>query len=80
MGDTELVNGNSGSSATSTVVRLSIESERHTDEHSPSRSIISGTVAHDSTSIILYSKRTAGSEDIIARDAIKDSRKHSESV
>ena len=98
IGDTELVNGDSGSSDTSAVVRSSVESERHTDKHSPSRSTTSGTVAHatgpssgprypsmsslseshDSTSI--YSKRTAGSEDILAHDAIKDSRKHSESV
>ena len=28
----------------------------------------------------IYSKRMAGSEDILARDAIKDSMKHSESV
>ena len=46
MGDTELVNGDSGSSDTSAAVRSSVESERHTDEHSPFRSTISGTVAH----------------------------------
>ena len=100
MGDTELVNGDSESSDTSAAVRSSVESERHTGEHSPSRSTASGTVAHatgpssgpmylskssslseshDSTSII-YCNRTAGSEDILARDVIKDSRKHSKSV
>ena len=99
MGDTELVNGDSGSSDTSAAVRSSVESERHTGEHSPSRSTTAGTVAHatgpssgprylskssslseshDSPSI--YSKRTAGTEDILARDAIKDSTKPSESV
>ena len=48
MGDTELINGDSGSSDTSAAVSLrsSVESERHTDEHSPSRSTVSGTVAH----------------------------------
>ena len=99
MGDTELVNSDSGSSDTSAAVRSSVESGRRTGEHSPSRSTTSGTVAHatgpssgprypskssslseshDSPSI--YSKRTAGSQDILACDAIKDSRKHSESV
>ena len=106
MGDTELVNGDSGSSDTSAAVRSSVESGRRTSgrrtsEHSASiaRSTTSGTVAHatgsssgprypskspslseshDSPSI--YSKRTAGSQDILACDAIKDSRKHSESV
>ena len=46
MGDTELVNGDSGSSDTSSAVRSSVESERRTGEHSPSRSTTSGTVAH----------------------------------
>ena len=46
IGDTELVNGDSGSSDTSAAVRSSVESERHTGEHSPSRSTTSGTVAH----------------------------------
>ena len=101
MGNTELVNGDSGSfdTCTSAVVRMSVESERRTGEHSPSRSSTSGTVAHatgpssgprypskslslseshDSPSI--YYKRTAGSEDILARDTKKDSRKHRESV
>ena len=44
MGDTELVNGDSGSSDTSAAVRSSVESERGTGEHSPSRSTTSGTV------------------------------------
>ena len=42
MGDTELVNGDLGSSDTSAAVRSSVES----GEHSPSRSFTSGTVAH----------------------------------
>ena len=46
MGDTVLVNGDSGSSDTSAAVRSSVESERHTDKHSPFRSTISRTVAH----------------------------------
>ena len=46
MGDTELVNGDSGSSDTSAAVRSYVESERRTGEHSPSRSTTSGTVAH----------------------------------
>ena len=95
MGDTELVNGDSGSSDTSAAVRSSVKSERHTGEHSPSRSTTLGTVVHATgppsgprypskssshDSPYIYSKRTAGSEDILACDAIKDSRKHSESV
>ena len=35
MGDTELVNGDSGSSDTSAAVRSSVESGRRTSEHSP---------------------------------------------
>ena len=46
MVDTELVNGDSGSSDTSMAVRSSVESGRHTDEHSPSCFTTSGTVAH----------------------------------
>ena len=46
MGDTELVNGDSGSSDTSAALRSSVESERRSGEHSPSRSTTSGTVAH----------------------------------
>ena len=99
MGDTELVNGDSGSSDTSAVVRSSVESEHHTGEQSPSRSTTSRTVAHATgpssdprylskslslseshESPSIYFKRTAGTEDILARDAIKDSTKHSESV
>ena len=94
MRDTELVNGDSGSSDTSAVVRSSVGNERHTGEHSPSRSTTSETVAHAAgpypskssslseshDSLSIYSKRTAGSEDILARDAIKDSRKHRESM
>ena len=46
MGDTELINGDSGSFDTSAAVSSSVESDRHTGEHSPSRSTPSGTVAH----------------------------------
>ena len=97
MGDTELVNGDSGSSDTSAAVRSSVESERRTGEHSPSRSTTSGTVAHatgPSSGGTCQSRRRSRSrtialpyipkewleEDILARDAIKDSMKHSESV
>ena len=66
MGDTELVNNDSGSSETSAAVRSSVESERRIGEHSPSRSTTSGTVAHATGPYLgpRYSRRRSRSHTI----------------